>query len=241
MWSGLKSCLITPLEFINELNADLIISLISTLKHVSVGGGLLGAMVGGKTGAIIGGSVLGKSSMSGTVERHSFPVCCHLGVEVTINGLIHEIVLCNHEIDLDSQKYYKVYESANTLIEMIRDLAKTPVPTDFVKETEDPSVLALKDESEKLKKQLDDLKENRPEFVLPDTFRLEEQKDLSVDDYLDYLKEQDKNFCHFNANYFSSNMAYYQKTRNKDSLLGSAFSIFCPICRWRFNIKLMTF
>ena len=136
-------------------------------KHISLGGGLLGAAVAGPIGAAVGGSVLGKTKSKGQTFSSSIPTCNHIGVNVNANGFISEIVLLSGNVDQSSQICEKVLKIAQEIVDKLRCLSKTPVPKKYLEPEEEQTVIDIDNKIEEYKIKLDDAKNDKPTYEIP--------------------------------------------------------------------------
>lgn len=71
-------------------------------KHVSLGWAVAGGVVAGPVGAVVAGSTLGKTKTKGSSVSNQIPTCDHLGVFVTIDGFVQEVVFISSPVDQTS-------------------------------------------------------------------------------------------------------------------------------------------
>ena len=160
-------------------------------KHASLGGGVLGGLVGGVPGAIIGGVGLGKKKTKATTTQTEIPMCNHIGVLVDINGFVSEIVLLSEQVEESSSTFDKTQMVAQEIISKLAVIAKTPVPSTWLKVEDEPSVkefdIKIIDKENEIQVAIDD----KPTYKIPDMYRTEAQKDMSDEEYLSYLAIED--------------------------------------------------
>lgn len=162
-------------------------------KHASLGGAVVGGLVAGSIGAVAGGFVLGKTTgkTTGTTVSNQIPTCVHLGVMVNIDGFVSEIVLISNSVDQSSAIYTKAQSEAQNIIAQLGVLAKTPVPTSYLKPEEESSVKAIENNINSKQIELQMAIADKPQYAIPNMYRTEEQKDMSDEEYLKYLYETD--------------------------------------------------
>lgn len=143
-------------------------------KHASLGGGLLGAAVAGPVGAVVGGSVLGKTTSKGKTNvitnSNEIPTCYHIGVNVDINGFSTEIVLLSNTVDQSSNIHNNTVRIAQLIVDKLRSLSQTPVPKKYLKPEEEQSVLDIEKEIEEAAKELKVVSDNKPTYEIPESY-----------------------------------------------------------------------
>ena len=162
-------------------------------KHASLGGALAGSILMGPAGTVIGGVGLGKTKTktTGKSVTNQIPTCMHLGVLVNIDGFTSEIVLISSQVDQSGLIFNRAQSDAQTLISQLGALAHTPVPTSFLKPEEEMSVKAIDDQISNKREELETAIADRPVYTLPAMYRTEEQKEMSDEEYLQYLESTD--------------------------------------------------
>lgn len=162
-------------------------------KHGSLGGAVVGGMVAGPIGAVVAGSALGKTKTktTGSTVSNQIPTCTHLGVLVNINGFVSEVVFVSSQVDQSSMTFSKAQSEAQNFISQLGVLAKTPVPVSFLRPEEEVSVKAIDSQINVKQQELQDAIADRPVYVLPDMYRTEENREMSDDDYINYLVSTD--------------------------------------------------
>lgn len=163
-------------------------------KHASIGGAVAGGLIAGPFGAVVGGSALGKTKgkTTGTTVSNQIPTCTHLGVLVNIGGFISEIVLISNQVDQSSVLFTKAQREAQNIISQLGVLANTPVPTSFLRPDEEQSVKNIDLQITNKQQELETAIADKPTYNIPKMYRTEEQKDLSDDEYLQYLIDTDE-------------------------------------------------
>lgn len=143
-------------------------------KHVSLGGGILGAAVAGPVGAVVGGSVLGKTTQKGqsntVTNSNNIPTCSHIGVNVNLNGFSTEIVLLSSTVDQSSSSYNANIRNAQLIVDKLRNLSQTPVPKKFLKPEEEQSVLDIDKAIEGATKELKIVTDDKPTYEIPESY-----------------------------------------------------------------------
>lgn len=162
-------------------------------KHASLKGALAGSILMGPPGTVIGGVGLGKTKTktTGKSVSNQIPTCMHLGVLVNIDGFISEIVLISSQVDQSGWIFNEAQKNAQTLIAQLDILAHTPVPNSFLKPEEEMSVKAIDNQISNKREELEATIAERPVYTLPAIYRTEEQKEMSDDEYLQYLESTD--------------------------------------------------
>ena len=122
---------------------------------------------------------------------NQIPTCMHLGVLVNIDGFISEIVLISSQVDQSGWIFNEAQKNAQTLIAQLDILAHTPVPNSFLKPEEEMSVKAIDNQISNKREELEATIAERPVYTLPAIYRTEEQKEMSDDEYLQYLESTD--------------------------------------------------
>ena len=161
-------------------------------KNASIGGAMLGGLVGGSFGATIGGSSLGKSNTKTSSITNQIATCQHLGVMVQLDDQVKEIVLIDNEVDQASNRFIEKYKEAQTIIVKLDKLSKTPVPTNYVQVDKMENVLECDKQIDDKQMEYDVLKNNKPAFAIPSVYRQKENLDLSDEEYLKFLKDNDE-------------------------------------------------
>lgn len=179
---------------INQLDGNRIVTTEKgkTKKHGSLGGAVVGGVLLGPAGAIVGGVGLGKKEHITTSETNQIPTCNHLGVLVNLDGFTSEVVLIPEPVDRSSKMFFQAQNEAQALIGLLNKLSKTPVPETFLLPEQEDSVKKLEAQITEAQKNLQLAIADKPVYALPPAYRTEEQKDLSDEDYLQYLKDADE-------------------------------------------------
>lgn len=143
-------------------------------KHASIGGGLLGAAVAGPVGAVVGGSVLGKTTSKGktnvVTNSNEIPTCYHIGVNVDLNGFSTEIVLLSNTVDQSSNIHNNTVRIAQLIVDKLRSLSQTPVPKKFIQPEEEQSVKDIEKEIENAAKELKNVSDDKPTYEIPESY-----------------------------------------------------------------------
>lgn len=162
-------------------------------KHGSLGGAVVGGMVAGPIGAVVAGSALGKTKTktTGTSVSNQIPTCMHLGVLVNINGFVSEVVFISSQVDQSSTAFSRAQSDAQNLISKLGVLAKTPVPTSFLRLDEEASVKDIDTQIANKQQELQVATADKPVYALPDMYRMKENKEMSDEDYVQYLASKD--------------------------------------------------
>ncbi len=163
-----------------------------TKKHGSLGGAVVGGVLLGPAGAVVGGVGLGKKEHITTSETNQIPTCNHLGVLVNLDGFTSEVALISAPVDQSSKEFFQAQHDAQTLIGLLNRLSTTPVPETFLLPEQEASVKNLENQITEAQKKLQLAIEDKPVYALPPVYRTEEQKDLSDEEYLQYLKDTDE-------------------------------------------------
>lgn len=160
-------------------------------KHASLGGGILGAAVAGPIGAVAGGLALGKTTNKGTTIQNQIPICTHIGVLVNINGFVSEIVILSKQVDQSNSAYTNAQNEAQTIISKLSTVAKIPVPTDWLKVEDEPSVKKYDEWIVNKESNIQAAIDDKPTYAIPAMYRTDAQKDMTDDEYLSYLANED--------------------------------------------------
>lgn len=163
-------------------------------KHASIGGAVAGGLIAGPVGAVVGGSVLGKTKgkTTGTTSANEVPTCIHMGVLVNIDGFMSEIVLLSHQVDLSSFQYTSAQKLAYDIIGQLNAWANTPVPESYIEAEDEESVRLIEIEYNKKQEELQEAIADKPTYEIPEIYRTNEQKEMSSEEYLLYLKNADE-------------------------------------------------
>lgn len=160
-------------------------------KHVSLGGAVVGGLVGGGVGLAIGGLGLGKRKNKGTTVHNQVPVCTHLGVLVNIRGFVSEIVLLSKQVDQTSSDYADAERKAQVIISKLAKLGTSPMPTHFLRVEEEPTVRDYDAQIISKDQEIQYAIEDKPTYEIPDMYRLAEQREMSDEEYLSHLAQED--------------------------------------------------
>lgn len=161
-------------------------------KNPSIGGAIAGGIIGGKNGAVIGGSLLSKTKTTGNSTSNTIPTCTHMGIIIDIDGFPSEVTLISSQIDQSSSKYSNAYNNAQNIIMKLREISKIPVPQSFIPVSEEESVKNIDKQIEEANEQLNFAINNKPKYKIPEIYRTEEQLYMTDDEYLCYLENEDK-------------------------------------------------
>lgn len=162
-------------------------------KHASLGGAVAGGLILGPVGAVVGGVGLGKTKgkTTGTTVSNQIPTCTHLGVMVNIDGFVSEVILIANPVDQSSFSFSKAQSDAQNIIAQLGVLAKTPVPTQFLKPEEESSVRAIDSQINNKQMELQQAISDKPTYTIPAMYRTNEQSGMSDEEYLQYLYNTD--------------------------------------------------
>ncbi len=163
----------------------------TTKKNPSVGGAVAGGLIGGKTGAVIGGAALNKARTTTHAYTNSIPTCSHMGVIIDVDGFKQEVVMINLQIDKSSQLYMSAYNEAQHIIMRLREVSRTPVPQTFIPSHEMQSVKDIEKQIDNATERLNYAINNRPQYKIPLIYRTREQVHMADEEYLNYLHEED--------------------------------------------------
>ena len=206
-------------------------------KHVSLGWAVAGGVVVGPVGAVVAGSTLGKTKTKGSSVSNQIPTCDHLGVFVTIDGFVQEVVFISSPVDQTSPAFSRAQRDAQNLIAQLSVLSRTPVPESFIRPEDESSVKVIDAQIVDKEQELQKVIEDKPVYTLPDMYRMEENKELSDEDYLQYLINTDSERMAENDSANSSILQnlmgedYKQKLKTIGGVIGKVifwfFSIVC--------------
>ena len=161
-------------------------------KHASLGGALGGAILTGNAfGALVGGVSLGKTTMSGTSVQDSIPVYSRIGVRVNINGIISEITLLSKQVEQSSKECQEALRDSQTILTKLAEISSIPVSDTYLKVEEEPIVLGYDKLIVDKEKEIEAAIMDTPVYEIPAMYRTVEQKDMTDDEYLVYLANED--------------------------------------------------
>lgn len=180
-----------------ELNVQIIYRVVTkgkgkSKKHASLGGAVLGAATTlSPAGALLGGVGLASTTSQGTSVHDQIPICTHLGVLVNINGFVSEITVLSKQVEQESSEYVKAESEAQSIISKLIELTRTPVPTACVNVEDEPIVKDYDARIEEKESEILVAIDDKPTYSIPTIYRTEAQKDMSDEEYLEYLSRED--------------------------------------------------
>lgn len=110
---------------------------------------------------------------------------------VNINGFDSKVVFISSQVDQSSMAFSKAQSEAQNFISQLGALAKTPVPTSFLKPEEEVAVKVIDSQINVKQQEVQEAITDRPVYVLPDMYRTEENREMSDKDYINYLVSTD--------------------------------------------------
>ncbi len=167
-------------------------------KHISVGGAMAGGLLLGPVGAAVGGVGLGKttgktvSKNSGGINMHEYQICEHLGVKIRAESQYSEIVLLRQTVPVAGNVFQRAYLNAQNIAAMVEKVSKIPVPEDVVRVEDEDSVRGIDNQIVDKQYELECAIEDKPDYSLPDTYRLQEYDSLTDTEYLAMLRDWDE-------------------------------------------------
>jgi hypothetical protein len=141
----------------------------------------------GETGGLVSRVGLAKSKTKIDVDTEEVAQCYHLGVNVSIDGIVSEVILLNKQVDQDSRKFNNAYNQAQRLIAELGRLANTPVPASYPLIENEPSVVNYTKSIEAKTHEIEMAINDKPKYEIPKEYRTKEQAEMTDKDYLDYL------------------------------------------------------
>lgn len=138
-------------------------------KHVSVGKAVVGGALFGPIGALAGGA-MGKTTTNGESISNSIPTCNYIGVVVNLNGFTSEIAILSKTIDQSSDVFNTYLNTAQRIVDKLRELSKLSVPKTFLKPEEEQSVLNFNLQIEVAAKELRETIANKPTYEIPKSY-----------------------------------------------------------------------
>lgn len=108
-----------------------------------MGWAVAGGVVAGPVGAVVAGTTLGKTKTKGSSVSNQIPTCDHLGVFVTIDGFVQEVVFISSPVDQTSPAFSRAQRDAQNLIAQLSVLSRTPVPESFIRPEDESSVKVI--------------------------------------------------------------------------------------------------
>ena len=110
---------------------------------------------------------------------------------MTIDGFVQEVVFISSPVDQTSPAFSRAQRDAQNLIAQLSVLSRTPVPESFIRPEDESSVKVIDAQIVDKEQELQKVIEDKPVYTLPDMYRMEENKELSDEDYLQYLINTD--------------------------------------------------
>lgn len=162
-----------------------------TKKNPSIGGAVAGGLIGGKAGAVIGGTGLNKARTTTNSYTNSIPTCNHMGVVIDVDGFKQNVTIINSQVDQSSKMYMSAYNEAQQIIMRLREVSHTPVPQSFIPAREMKSVKDIEKQIDGANEKLNFAINNRPQYKIPAKYRTQEQSHMTDEEYLNYLREED--------------------------------------------------
>lgn len=147
-------------------------SITKTKNKPSIGKAIVGGVIAGPAGAVIGG-VGGKKSKGETKGFNTtnststdIPICNYYSLYINIDNFIEELVLLDYQIDRDSSEFKEIDNEAKLIISKLRELSHTPMPeaNDIIPVEENPSLIELDNQINKVHKDIVFLRNNPPNF-----------------------------------------------------------------------------
>ena len=163
----------------------------TTKKNPSIGGAIAGGIIGGKTGAVIGGAGLNKARTTTNSYTNSIPICNHMGVVIDVDGFKQEVIIINSQVDQSSKIYMSAYNEAQHIIMRLREVSRTPVPQSFIPANEMQSVKDIEKQIDIANEKLNFAINRRPQYKIPPKYRTIDQSYMTDEEYLNYLREED--------------------------------------------------
>lgn len=160
-------------------------------KNPSIGGAIAGGIIGGKTGAVIGGAGLNKARTTTNSYTNSIPTCNHMGVVIDVDGFKQEVIIINSQVDQSSKIYMSAYNEAQHIIMRLREVSHTSVPQSFIPANEMQSVKDIEKQIDIANEKLNFAINNRPQYKIPPKYRTIDQSYMTDEEYLNYLCEED--------------------------------------------------
>ena len=161
-------------------------------KHASVGGAIIGGLVAGPLGAVTGGSVMGKTKTKGTATSTQIPTYNRVAVAVNVKGFISEIAVLSSQVDQSSVAAERALLDAQTIVDKLRRVSQTPIPSSFIKAEDEESVKAYDKKIEEKNAEIQIAIDDKPTYGIPATYRTKEQESMTDEEYLEYLEDSDK-------------------------------------------------
>lgn len=129
-----------------------------------------------------------KTHASDKIEEELY--CIHLGVLVNVNGFRSEITLLTDAVKETSSKYEEAYEEAQKIILKLMKISKTAVPKNYLNAAETNGVKEFDKRIADKEKEICAAIEDKPSYKIPEIYRTVEQRELSDEEYLRYLGEE---------------------------------------------------
>ena len=165
---------------------------LNSKKHPSIGGAIVGGAFAGPVGAVVGGVGFGKTKTKGKTVSNSIPTCTHIGVIVNIDGFPLEVTLISSQIDKNSTRYSSTVNEAQEIISKLRLISKTPVPQKFIRVEEEQAIKDIDKKIEEINDKLSFAISDKPTYSRPLIYKPEEYSNMSDQEYLEYLAEEDE-------------------------------------------------
>ena len=174
LFSDIKGAEIVKQDSFRTINNSTSTNKGKSRKHASLGGAVAGGLILGPVGAVVGGSALGKTTNKGKTNTitnsNEIPTCYHIGVNVDLNGFNTEIVLLSQTVDQSSAIHNNTVKNAQMIVDKLRSLSKTPVPTKILKPEEEQSVLDIEKQIEIAAKELKETTDDKPTYEIPESY-----------------------------------------------------------------------
>lgn len=161
-------------------------------KHASVGGAIIGGLVAGPLGAVTGGSVMGKTKTKGTATSTQIPTYNRVAVAVNVKGFISEIAVLSSQVDQSSVAAERALLDAQTIVDKLRRVSQTPVPSSFIKAEDEESVKVYDKKIAEKNAEIQMAIDDKPTYGIPAIYRTKEQESMTDAEYLEYLEDSDK-------------------------------------------------
>lgn len=99
--------------------------------------------------------------------------------------------MITQQVDQSSPVFRKAYQEAQKIVAVLSSLSATPVPQSFLRPEDEQSVKLLDAQINNKQRELEAARANIPTYALPAMYRTVEQRHMSDEEYLQFLRAAD--------------------------------------------------